>query len=255
MPKTNRSVPSSHRGNNPPIIEADFTDADFEKMRAAEKRHVSDRLERLGVNRGRTPEQQARLTDIVTHYSAKFNQWREHPQFQKSLRTDAKLGAGTRRAVKQRVEKAEKALDHALDRVTKASGRNESAARAFRDLVTPHLQDARKALAAIRWNSARLSEPTITRLKPLGKEFASNPRAEANDTLMNFYIRTCGLTKSQASQRTARIGNHFWEWNVRERDKSESVTPERSRAVLKSYARRPSGQRRSHRDTSKTTRQ
>jgi hypothetical protein len=61
---------------------------------------------------------------------------------------------------------------------------------------------------------------------------------------MKFFIDVCGFTKSQASQRTARIAATFLDWHVNDSDHHESANPNRSRAMLKRFSRQTAKKRR-----------
>lgn len=214
--------------SDPPV-----TDADFSEMLAAKKRQVSDRLEHLQVFRDLDPERRDHLTDIVLQLSAGFGLWQDYPQSQKWIRIDQRFGSGHRRKFNAKVKKALAAVDDALEYVSKIEDRvvrNEFFARTLRNFATPHLEDAKKALQTIPlgWRNF---------MKPVTGSGFENPKREARAALMAFFAHECGLTSSEASVRTARIGNELLGWKIHEYDHHDSANPKRSRAVLKSIAR------------------
>lgn len=225
---------------------------DFGELRAANRRDMNARLKRLGADRGLTPDQQARLVDIVIRCSAAFSLYQDDPNLHKRLREDAKLGAASRRMFKSKIAAAVKALDDALNYVAEASRRNELFGRALRDLATPRLQEARKAFEAIRMNSPRLTTPTIERLTPLGKSFGKDPNADARKMLSTFFDGIKNVRKHDADHRIGLIGNDLGWWKVK--INNEWIPIEDRSGARGSTAIRKSRLRSKRRDTSRKTR-
>jgi hypothetical protein len=218
---------------------------------AARKRHTRNRLNRLEVTQGLSTEQQSRLVEIVACFDGRFQWWRDYPQSQQWLRNDAKYGAATRRVLKKKVDTAERAINDALERVTRASRTNEFVARVFETLVTPHLREAREALGRIRWSSKRLTEPTSTRVTAFGRSLAADPKADARAELSDFFIRQAKLKKREADRRTALIEREFGWGQVAINDEYVSG----SSGAQGSSAIRHSRTRRQRRDATRKSRQ
>jgi hypothetical protein len=217
----------------------EFTEADFAEMVAGKRRELDERLGRLGVFRDLSPDQRERLTDIVMQLSGAHGLWREYPELKKRIRVDQRLGDAQRRMFRGKVKNAIAAVDDALNYVSRVSSGtppNEFFAQTLRNFAAPYLHQAKKALQTIPLEWRNFTRPAS------GSGF-ENSKAEAREALMTFFIDTCGLTKSKASQRTARIGNSLFGWNVDESDRHESANPARSRAVIKSYNRKTSKRR------------
>jgi hypothetical protein len=121
---------------------------------------------------------------------------------------------------------------------------------AINSVVLPHLRDARAALTEIPLDSQRLNLRFRARLTESGKTLGKDPKSEATETLMKLFKRW-GLSMSLSSQRTAKIGNHFLGWSVKEQDDSESPNTDRSPAVLRRIARQ--SRRRQGTQNNKTT--
>jgi hypothetical protein len=138
------------------------------------------------------------------------------------------------------VKKALAAVDDALEYVAQVSGdrRNEIFARTLKGLATPCLTDARAALQNIPLDFENFISPASEKFAPGSELMFAEKRAAVRGRLQDFFIKECGLTESKASQRTARIGNHFGWWpHVAERDR-DSSNPARSRPIIRSERRR-----------------
>lgn len=222
------------------------TDVDSEElmaMLAAEKRQVRDRLEHLGVTRDLGPQSRDRLTDIVEQFSGAYGLWQRYRQAEKRIRIDQRFGSVQRTMFKRKVKNALAAVDAALKYVSQVSGgarRNEIFAQTLRGLATPYLQDAKTALQTIPLRFGNFTRSASVS----GFQGFPNPKRKARAVLMAFFVDTCAHTKSQASQRTARIGNAFFDWDIDEYDHHESANRKRSRAVLKSLSRQQAAKRR-----------
>lgn len=237
MSDSNRSKP----GPEPPATDDGFTAADFEKMGADRKRQFSDRLERLGAFRDLGAAERDRLTDIVLDLAGDYSWVHEYPHADKWLRIDRKVGPGQRRKFARKVKDALAAVDVALAYVAQiGSGdhRNELLGRNLNGFATPYLSGAKVALQNILHDFEYFIAPASEKFTPGSESMFAEKRPEVRGVLQDFFIKECGLTESNASQRTARIGNEFGWWPPVAESDPDSSNPTRSRAILRSASRR-----------------
>lgn len=209
---------------------------------------IKRRLIALGVLVN-DPTSDEELVRVVARHHAAFRTWKEHPDVQRNLRTDEKLGEASRRVFRVKVAEALDLVDELLDYVSKISKGNPLLARAFRDTAVPHLKSARQSLAAIPLKSSRLNTTTAARLTPLGKSFASNPTSAARQELTTFLATACKVGTREADRRTALIGNELGWWKVNIDD--EWIPIEDRRGARGSAAIRKSRVRSQRRDSTK----
>src|SRR5207237_7306083 len=115
-----------------------------------------------------------------------------------------------RRIFRRRLRSAVQAVDRALQfaaRVSDGSRRNPVFARTLQGLAVPHMKSAKAALEAIPIEFANF-------MRPRSGDGFKDAKQDARLTLMDFFIRRCGLRASIASVRTAKIGNGLLGWHV-----------------------------------------
>jgi hypothetical protein len=207
----------------------------------ARRRGVEEQLQALQVSKGLSANNTERLLGIVAQLCAAYGWHGDHPDAEKWLRVDARWGEGQRRKFASKVTKALVDIDDALRYVSTISTgprRNELLARSFRDVASVPLLAAKNALRGIPLASGRLSTHTRTRMTGLGISVLSNPRGEATDTLMAFFVNECRLKKSDAAARTGKIGTAFDWWKVKSQAHTDGADrPQGSDAIRKRVAR------------------
>ena len=224
---------------------------ELEDLIRREHERIEKRLTGLDVVVG-DPVLDGELVRLVAQHNAGFTMWRDNPEVQRHLRTDAKLGEASRRVFRGKVAEAVALVDELLKYVAKISRGNPLLARTLRDTAVPHLKSARQSLAAIRLKSSRLNTTTAARLTPLGKSFASNPTSGARQELTTFLATVCNVGTREADRRTALIGNELGWWKVNIDD--EWIPIDDRRGARGSAAIRKSRVRSRRRDATKKPR-
>jgi hypothetical protein len=217
------------------------------------RQKVLEKLRHLDVLDGLTDRQQVDAVRLVIECVElnELNDLSSSPR----IKADLKATPGNVRMLRRKLRMAQKALDDLrayADRLAGKDGAAHSNELLATGLELRFLPFVQKAIDALDDSGSRFTfdEPNLGQIDLPSeeeveayygpREIAAFPDVYQNTVhnLVEFLVLTCGLSKNEASHRTARIGNAFWAWNIEEDDPG-SATPRRSQAILKILKRQP----------------
>jgi hypothetical protein len=224
---------------------------------------MADYLDRLEVTGKLSADHRDRLSDLVLQLRERFPTAPARPKrdLQRSLLFDEKRGPGQRSKLAAKIGKMIVAIDDVVRNIDAAGRDNPHLARDVRyqteeaylekgpdgepvPCVEPTCStidnDLRILVAAAKSIASKLhwirsGSPATEHLRHLNRQGALSP-PDSRWELMNYFVETCGITESDASDRVGVIGKAFGWFKVGVWD-GDSAKPHRSPAVLNKWRR------------------
>jgi hypothetical protein len=208
------------------------------RQEKAAKGRIADTLHAIGVLEGLSEPQQRQLVDHAYNVSYFLN-WRAQVRDnEKRLDVLFTRGPVQLKGLRARAQQLRDAFESLQAHAAGISGSESVLMARFLDSDF----QLSSVLAEIETAIQKLQIPADGDIQAMvpSKIDVKDPTNPYTTDLFKFFTVECGIGKSNASQRIAKIENALWHGNIQESDPGSSdTTPDRSSAILKRVKRHP----------------
>jgi hypothetical protein len=244
MPESRAKLNRTAGGKNAPLIRTVAEDLSYHVELLREPyaflpqfktpKSYADRLSRLGVTDGLSPEQKARLSELVAEFCARGSHVTEIGWLKRDRKSWVRNGLDRLRVLEKKMEKARTAI---------------RMVRAYLDKfdMTPTVRgdplnksDVVLSDEVLQRAEAVLDPAGLAESEAIIKSLRTAPSDDAMLALFEFFTFECKLAKPEAEVRVGTIGNDYWAWNLTVIRQPKRRTDERKgcEVIRKAVARR-----------------